>query len=840
MKRLLTFIVLAFLAISAYPQAVDIADARNESTGTTVTVSGIVTNGSELGTIRYMQDETAGIAIYNSDFAQDIARGDSVTVTGPLTEYNHLLEMDVDTFTVHSSDNPLPEPVILTPAQLSEQYEAQLATIENVSFEDAGSSFQANTSYSFTANGESAEIYVRSDHPLIGTVIPSEPVNITGLVSQFSYDDPNAGYQIVLRGPNDIEVTSTIYLTSTPKVSNITKSGFDVRWTTNDAGATYLITGDSATALNDTIKNDEEVTDHTVSVTEKEPASIVYYKAMTFNDQDTTFSPIQVGATQSESTGEIKVYFTHETADSVATADTASTLNGTADDTLVNYINRAEKSIDMAVYNISESGVADIVGALNNAYQRGVDVRVITCGSNNTQVLDDLNSNIHTLERPDENDYGIMHNKFLAIDAHHSNPDKAFVWTGSTNLTSTNINHDANSILIIQDQSLAKAYSLEFEEMWGSTGNVPDADNARFGAAKTDNTPHEFIIGGSRVESYFSPSDNTNGQIINSIESADQNLSIKTMLITRSDLAYAIENAYNEGISTNMLTDNASSNSDFVEELLSEALTVHYVHDDLVDGMMHTKTMIADEGAPDSDPLVLTGSHNWSNSANEENDENTLIIHNDTIANLFFQSFTKRFLDNNGSFIELNEPPVAIHDTVNATPETDVFVSVLDNDELEGEVNLELVNEATHGSAYISFTDPTKIGYKSEAGFTGTDSVQYKIAYKTNTSLSDKAWIFFNVESSSHIAYADQINRMKIYPNPGQGMVNIEITNNNTFPARMQILNIQGKKLYEFNSLRMNAGKTTMQIDLRELPKGVYILKVISKNYSHTKKLFIR
>ncbi|HXP53063.1 MAG TPA: T9SS type A sorting domain-containing protein, partial [Bacteroidia bacterium] len=50
-----------------------------------------------------------------------------------------------------------------------------------------------------------------------------------------------------------------------------------------------------------------------------------------------------------------------------------------------------------------------------------------------------------------------------------------------------------------------------------------------------------------------------------------------------------------------------------------------------------------------SDPLVLTGSHNWTASANSNNDENTIIIHNDTIANLYYQSFAEDFLVISGS-----------------------------------------------------------------------------------------------------------------------------------------------------------------------------------------------
>jgi hypothetical protein len=65
-------------------------------------------------------------------------------------------------------------------------------------------------------------------------------------------------------------------------------------------------------------------------------------------------------------------------------------------------------------------------------------------------------------------------------------------------------------------------------------------------------------------------------------------------------------------------------------------------------GIMHNKYMIIDQGAPESDPMVLTGSHNWSAAADNENDENTLIIHDATIANLYYQNFVKLFAASNG------------------------------------------------------------------------------------------------------------------------------------------------------------------------------------------------
>lgn len=48
-------------------------------------------------------------------------------------------------------------------------------------------------------------------------------------------------------------------------------------------------------------------------------------------------------------------------------------------------------------------------------------------------------------------------------------------------------------------------------------------------------------------------------------------------------------------------------------------------------------------------PWSSRASHNWSSSADVRNDENTLIIHNETLANIYYQEFSERF--KNGEII---------------------------------------------------------------------------------------------------------------------------------------------------------------------------------------------
>ena len=62
-----------------------------------------------------------------------------------------------------------------------------------------------------------------------------------------------------------------------------------------------------------------------------------------------------------------------------------------------------------------------------------------------------------------------------------------------------------------------------------------------------------------------------------------------------------------------------------------------------VSNSLHHKYAIIDANVPASNPLVLTGSHNWSSNAENNSDENTLFIYNETIANIYLQEFEKRW-----------------------------------------------------------------------------------------------------------------------------------------------------------------------------------------------------
>jgi phosphatidylserine/phosphatidylglycerophosphate/cardiolipin synthase-like enzyme len=663
------------------------APATNTTAGPVVTVRGIVTNGGELGStvsvIRYIQDGTAGIGVYTTGsptiaaLVNPLVPGDSIIVTGGLKMFRGLLEIDpVQSLTVLAGNRPIPAPIVFTAANaaaaFAEQYEGQLVRINGLTSMTTHptncattggpvSAFAANTSYRL--NGTCPFItYVPTNSNgadgLIGKPSPTGTFDAIGIVSQYSSSASSitGGYQLLNRKYADFIQGLTPNLTSTPIPTNISTTGFTVGFNTQNAGSTQLAYGTSAAGPFTSIVGSTTLsTAHSQTLTGLQPATVYFVQAVSINSVGRSESRVVPMITASLSTGVIKNYFNNSIDATLAlpnnTAVTA--LSGAAADTLARYINRATQTLDIAIYNWNNSV---ILNAVNQAYGRGVRVRVIYEDDNANVSISQMTAAIPRISRPNTSGSttsSIMHNKFVIIDVNNTNPNIPWVWTGSMNWTSAQLATDRNNVIAVQDQSLARVYTMEFEEMWGSSTATPGT--TLFGSRKTDNTPHHLLIGGRHIESYFSPTDNVNGRLLDAIASADNDLHFESMLITRADLGRAIASQIttrNIGACSDGLVNDTSGTAGFAFRLMKAAMPTRLLikRSGAGFGIMHHKTLIVDAGASQSDPTVFVGSHNWTLSADTENDENTLVVHDAQVTNRYYQEYANRILEENGGF----------------------------------------------------------------------------------------------------------------------------------------------------------------------------------------------
>lgn len=629
--------------------------------GKWVVAKGIVTVANEFGGPSYVQDPTAAIALYDSSVSNHVERGDEVVLLGLVAPFNDLFELTPCTILEKVSEGNPVDTLTMTIAQafaqgIPEPDEGKLVRINGITGVTTLTGLPApdwsttgsGTNYKITDATGTLEIRISSRTNLANTPTPAGTFDVIGVLGQFL-----TNYQMLPRMTNDVipEGNGPRFTSIAPYEKNITSTSITVNWMTDVPGSSKVKYG-TTSLYGSEIVDTNKVTNHTMTIAGLSPATIYNIQLVSENALGSTASSNYITSTSSQSsTGTINVYFNKSVNTALARGENAQVVN--LPSKLTSRINAATNSIDLAIYSLSGTVGADIASALIAAKNRGVKVRVIgekdnqstapwtTLKNNGITVVDDAfdAQNAGT---------GLMHNKFIVIDNRDTTSDlDDWVWTGSWNLTDPGTNNDAQNAIEIQDKSLANAYTREFEEMWGSSTDTPSAANSRFGARKYDNTPHLFSINGVPVELYFSPSDRTNGQIIKTINKATSSINFALLTFTRSDIGNALFAKKQAGVKVRGIFDNRTDQGSQFDTLLARGLDIHLAAN--LTGVLHHKYAVVDADISDSLQYVITGSHNWSSSAENSNNENTLIIRSKRIANLYLQEFSVRYTDAGGT-----------------------------------------------------------------------------------------------------------------------------------------------------------------------------------------------
>lgn len=294
---------------------------------------------------------------------------------------------------------------------------------------------------------------------------------------------------------------------------------------------------------------------------------------------------------------------------------------------LVQAIDNAASTIDLAVYQLNSRPVTD---ALLRAHARGIQVRIVT---DDEFGLEHPDSTIEELEfegipvRSDAPRRAFMHNKFFIIDG-------LYVWTGSTNITNNDLYNNNNNAILIRSRQMAENYQAEFDEMWAG----------EFGSRSANNLLSPVLtVNGTVIETFFESEGNPNWggyqsePIVRLIELARQARSVRFMafVLTRNDLMTTLaEQASAGALDVRGIVE--SSQRRFVTPLFCAGLDVRQ---DGNPDILHHKVFIFD------DTTVAFGSFNFTSSAMNDNDENMLIIHNRDIARAFLEEFERRWAE---------------------------------------------------------------------------------------------------------------------------------------------------------------------------------------------------
>ena len=179
------------------------------------------------------------------------------------------------------------------------------------------------------------------------------------------------------RGFEDIEFIGNppIFLTALTQ-SDIETTSFTVSFETLNPGNTVVEYGLTTDLELGSVEDETLTTSHSVSLTGLAPANIYYVKARSTSDTgDESQSATQPMATQSLSSGDIKIYFNVPVETAVSTGTDAIFLDNSLGDTIKAYIDRAKYTLDIAAYTWDT--INNIHDNINEAWDRGVAVRLI-------------------------------------------------------------------------------------------------------------------------------------------------------------------------------------------------------------------------------------------------------------------------------------------------------------------------------------------------------------------------------------------------------------------------------------------------------------------------------
>lgn len=258
--------------------------------------------------------------------------------------------------------------------------------------------------------------------------------------------------------------------------------------------------------------------------------------------------------------------------------------------------------------------------------------------------------------------HGLMHHKFVIVD-------RQIVLFGSANYTLSDMHGDfasagstgnANNLIRIESQEIAKLFTNEFNLMWGD-GRGGKTDSL-FSTRKPHRRIAYVVVGDAQVRVKFSPDkqdiaweQTSSGLIGTGLAGATKSIDMALFVFSEPKLSDILELRNQLGIQIRALIEPQFAYRDYSSTLnmwgfistqdcksedghaWAKPLTTVGVPTLAFGDLLHHKFAVIDRN------MVVTGSHNWSNAANHKNDEDLVVIQNAKVAAHYQQEFDRLY-----------------------------------------------------------------------------------------------------------------------------------------------------------------------------------------------------
>jgi len=311
----------------------------------------------------------------------------------------------------------------------------------------------------------------------------------------------------------------------------------------------------------------------------------------------------------------------------------------TVDQNVVPVIQAATQTIDITSFDFN---LQSVLNAVLDANKRGVKVRMVLDEKNGNQDMSTADtssgedggggggasqgggSNAVTILTgagipvvDGGRSSGLMHNKIIIVDG-------KTLFMGSWNMSYNDTYRNNNNLLVITDPTLIANYQAKFNELFV---DKRFGTHATVGAQTPSLTP-----GGVPVENYFSPVDHVMDKLVSAVQGAQKTVHYMIFTYTDQPLAQAMIARAKAGLEVEGVIEDRGASQGAFPSIFCAGLPVK------LDGnkyTMHHKVIIIDG------QTVITGSFNFTKTADQANDDNVLIIHSPAVAALYEGEFQK-------------------------------------------------------------------------------------------------------------------------------------------------------------------------------------------------------
>jgi hypothetical protein len=185
---------------------------------------------------------------------------------------------------------------------------------------------------------------------------------------------------------------------------------------------------------------------------------------------------------------------------------------------------------------------------------------------------------------------------------------------------------------------------------------------------------------------------------------------------------------------------------------------------------------------------------------------------------------------------------VIVTDNNNCTNEDEIIISVnpeaiSDFTFTENNLEISFSNNSLNASTYLWDFGDSNTSTEVNPVYTYLSSGEYIVTLTAINNECGDSLISKSVNAiSTSIKDADFENNIRIYPNPSNGFISINLENINHTGLELEIRNIAGQRVFY---KKIESSQSIEIIDLSNQSTGIYTLNIISKDRIQTKKIIL-